>query len=167
MNITSQEKLDLKRLITDFQCDDNTENIRKLKHSSKINTDIQALLRFLVAPDAADISIESFEMKARETCPFLASTYPDIFMKILKKEIDLNILETFLNVLYRIEEGEIDQHEGSVYIGKLLKELYLDSAIRRGENLDKLYMDSTKPTAVQGKEISWSEYKKKTQQTLG
>jgi hypothetical protein len=31
----------------------------------------------------------------------------------------------------------INGSEGSVIIGKILKELYLDSAIRRGENLDK------------------------------
>ena len=31
----------------------------------------------------------------------------------------------------------VDQHEGSVMVGKLLKELFVDSALKRPENLDK------------------------------
>ena len=38
---------------------------------------------------------------------------------------------------------KVDQHEGSVLVGKLLKELYVDSALRRSENLDKEYGSTT------------------------
>ena len=46
----------------------------------------------------------------------------------------LRIHRSFLQA---IEEGEIDQHEGSYEVGKLLKELYIDSALRRETKRDK------------------------------
>jgi hypothetical protein len=60
-----------------------------------------------------------------------------------------------------IEDGQVDQHEGSALVGKFLKEMYIDSAIRRGENLDKereeesaISVDTKEPP----KPISWKEY---------
>ena len=47
-----------------------------------------------------------------------------------------NIFNKFLDVLKRIEDGELDQHEGSFMVGTLLKELYIDSAIKKSEKLD-------------------------------
>jgi hypothetical protein len=47
-------------------------------------------------------------------------------------------------------------------VGKVLKELYVDSALKRGENLDKLY-ESTKPQTIQVKDtnnLTWKEYKR-------
>ena len=64
-----------------------------------------------------------------------------------------------LEVLQTIEDGKVDQHEGSVVCGKLLKELYIDSAIRRGENLDK--ENIVEPVVyAEAKNISWKDYKK-------
>jgi hypothetical protein len=44
-------------------------------------------------------------------------------------------------------------------VGKVLKELYIDSAVKRGENLDKIY-EAEKPQLIEGKEVSWKQYKK-------
>jgi hypothetical protein len=63
-----------------------------------------------------------------------------------------------LNVLERIENGELDQHEGSFIVGTILKELYIDSALKRGEKLDNEYAD-TKPKQVEPKNISWKLWK--------
>ena len=59
----------------------------------------------------------------------------DIYNKIRKDEIDMTILLKFLDVLKKIEDNELDQHEGSFEVGKLLKELYVDSALRKAEKL--------------------------------
>jgi hypothetical protein len=64
-----------------------------------------------------------------------------------------------LIVLKLIEDGKVDQHEGSVMVGRYLKELYIDSAIKHGENLDKQYDSESKPEKIEGKKISWKEYK--------
>ena len=67
-----------------------------------------------------------------------------------------------LAVLKAIEDEKVDQHEGSVLVGKVLKELYLDSAVRHGQNLDKMYEASQppKPEVVPEKPISWKEFKR-------
>jgi hypothetical protein len=91
---------------------------------------------------------------------FLHRNYNDIFNKMIKNEIDLTIMTKFLTVLKLIEDGKVDQHEGSVMIGKFLKELYLDSAVKHADNLDKDRADEKEPV-VEGKTISWKEYKTK------
>ena len=88
----------------------------------------------------------------------------DIFNKILKDEIDLAIMTRLLIVLKLIEDGQVDQHEGSAMVGKILKELYIDSAMKCSEKLDKEY-DSEKVEKVVGQQISWSEYKKMFNET--
>jgi hypothetical protein len=89
---------------------------------------------------------------------FLFSNYTDIFNKVLKDELDLGIMTQLLGILKLIEDGKVDQHEGSAMVGKILKELYVDSALRRGENLDKEYPSET-PIPLEGKKISWKEFK--------
>ena len=40
MSISNDERLSLKKLVDQSDCDDNTEQIRKLKHSNLIANDI-------------------------------------------------------------------------------------------------------------------------------
>ena len=42
-------------------------------------------------------------------CSFLFNNYTDIFNKIKNDEIDLSILDRFLNVLKQIEDGNVDR----------------------------------------------------------
>jgi len=68
----------------------------------------------------------------------------------------LNILGNFVEVLRRIEDGEIDQHQGSYEIGVLLKRLYIDSALKKDKSKDK----DKKPTFQKVKhKLSWKEFK--------
>ena len=57
-----------------------------------------------------------------------------------------------------IEDGKVDQHEGSVIVGKILKELYVDSAMKRIDNLDKEHTQDSVPK-IEPKKLSWREYK--------
>jgi hypothetical protein len=77
----------------------------------------------------------------------------------MKDELDLDIMTKLLIILKMIEDGKVDQHEGSVMVGKALKELYIDSATKRLDNIDKEY-ESQKIKPVESKKISWTEYKK-------
>jgi len=158
-----QESLQLKKLIGDFEGEyvDNTEQIRKLKHSELIRDDIRKLeLLKLNQSEMMKTAPLKFQEIAQTEAFFLFSNYTDIFNKVLKNELDLDIMTQVLYVLKMIEEQSVDQHEGSVLIGKLLKQLYIDSALKRGENLDKENAES-KPEANQGKQISWSNWKEK------
>ena len=41
--INNNERLNLKKLVDEMDCDDNTDNIRKLKHSVLIRNDIRKI----------------------------------------------------------------------------------------------------------------------------
>ena len=43
----------------------------------------------------------------------------------------------FLDVLREIEDGKLDQHEGSFKVGTILKEMYVDSALKKIEKIEK------------------------------
>jgi hypothetical protein len=162
LKITHEDRIDLKRLLSTSDCENNTEHIRNMKHSTKIQDDIMKLVKFMKAQSTlAESSPDTFEEQAKELVPFLANGYTDIFNKVIRNEINFEILGKLLYVLKAIEDEKVDQHEGSVLVGKILKELYLDSAVRHGDNLDKKYAaeESKKPALVEGRAISWKEYK--------
>jgi hypothetical protein len=157
--MNKQESLDLKRLINETQCENNTENIRKLKHSVLINNDIRNLENL----KKTNVSLrksnpDEFNEVCQKECNFLFNNYTDIFNKIIKDEIDLRIMTKLLICLKLIEDGKVDQHEGSVMVGKILKELYIDSAIKRGENLDK-DREAERVEPNTGKKMSWKDFK--------
>ena len=92
-------------------------------------------------------------------CSFLYTYYTDLFNKIKKDEIDISILFTFLNVLKKIEDEEIDQHEGSYEVGLLLKKIYVDSALKKANKLNENVEESEYKSAQEN--ISWKEWKQK------
>jgi len=54
----------------------------------------------------------------------------------------------------------LDQHEGAFEVGKILKKMYIDSALMKSEKLDKETGNMVvRPVAV-AKNISWSQFKK-------
>jgi hypothetical protein len=109
-----------------------------------------------------DMSDQAFSELCESECTFLFYKYTDIFRRVVRNEINLTIMSTALNVLKKIEDGEIDQQEGSVIVGKLFHEIYVDSALRRSENLDKAASEEdTSTPKYEGKSISWKEYRNK------
>ena len=44
-------------------------------------------------------------------------------------------------------------------IGKILKEMYIDSALKKSEKLDKLYNSEVKETKVTPIQIQWKQWK--------
>ena len=159
-NITVEDRLNLKKMIGEMDCEDNTEHIRKVRHSNKLRDDIRALDTLkMVESDLRVANPEKFTELAQSIAPFLFNNYTDIFNKIINDELDLGIMTQLLTVLKLIEDEKVDQHEGSVLVGKVLKKLYIDSAMKHGERLDKEH-ESKKVSPIEGKTISWSNYKK-------
>uniref|UniRef100_A0A6C0B8L2 Uncharacterized protein n=1 Tax=viral metagenome TaxID=1070528 RepID=A0A6C0B8L2_9ZZZZ len=154
------ESIPLKSLIDESEYVNNTESIRKLKHSTKIRDDVRRLDTFKSQNnDLFKNNIERFLELAIEQAPFLYNNYMDLFHKMVKDELDLTIMTKLLIVLKMIEDGSVDQYKGSVMVGKVLKELYIDSAVKRGDNLDKEH-EEEKPKFIEGQSISWKQYKK-------
>lgn len=155
------ERLNLQKMINSNDVEDQTELIREKKHSSLITEDVNRLVelkkKYLRLSKSNPIE---FEQMCISRCSFLYNNYTDIFNKVKKDEIDLSILNRFLNVLKQIEEKSIDQHEGSFLVGKFLKEMYIDSALKKSEKLDKqLKKKEEKEKIVKPKNISWKQYK--------
>jgi hypothetical protein len=153
------ESIPLKSLTDQSDYVNNTETIRKLKHSSRIYEEVFKLHTFKSKYSSLwSSSPEQFLEMATNECAFLYNNYMDLFHKMLKDELDLTIMRRLLIALKLIEDGAVDQHDGSVMVGKILKELYVDSAVKRGENLDKEY-ENERPKLVEGQAISWKQYK--------
>ena len=160
-SLNSNDRINLKDLVSQFDCDDNTDNIRKLKHSVLIRDDIRNLENLkLTESELRKWDTDKFTELCQEKCRFLFNNYTDIFNKVLKDEINLDIMKKLLIVLKLIEDGKVDQHEGSAMVGKILKELYIDSAVKAADILDNKY-DSEKTHPNDGMSISWKEYKRK------
>lgn len=173
MSLSSDEKMDLKRLLKSNTCHDNTDYIRQFKHSSKIRKDIHSFISLkqeFCSTLPKDLSLynseeskrlhDSFLVVTETKCSFLFNNYPEIYKKIVQDELDITLFFSLLDVLKQIEDNKTDQHEGSVKVGKLLKEIYIDSAVRHGNHLDELNTDKsiTRNEIIQP--ISWATYKK-------
>jgi hypothetical protein len=157
--LSDNEKLHLKKMIDESECENNTDYIRKVKHSVLIRDDFRTIDSLKKSESA--LNPDEFMSLCQSTCPFLYNNYTDLFNRHVKNEIDLTIMTKLLTVLKLIEDGKTDQHEASVMVGKILKELYIDSAVKRADNLDKEH-EEQKPKTVDGSAISWKDYKNKT-----
>lgn len=150
------QRLQLQKMIKANDVEDQTNLIRELKHSHLLQNDINALLRLKVKYKNDS---DKIHQEAQNECNFLFMYYTDIYNKVRKDEIDLKILNRFLNVLRQIEDGELDQHDGSFIVGTLLKEIYVDSALRKAEKLDEENGDTQEKVLEPVINISWLEYK--------
>jgi len=126
-----------------------------LKHSQILRNDINNMILIKAKHRGNDAKISE---ECMNDCGFLYTYYTDIFNKVKKDEIDIQILNKFLDVLRKIEDGELDQHEGAFLVGTLLKELYIDSALKKAEKLDE-QAEQPKETKKAENNISWKQFK--------
>jgi len=152
------ERLNLQKMIKENDVENNTNLIRSLKHSKLIHDDVDRLLKLKKDNSRlAKSSPELFDQMCVSKCNFLFNNYTDIFNKVKKDEIHLGILSQLISVLHNIEEGKLDQHEGSFEVGKLLKKIYIDSALKKADKLDKNIKNSEKTKSI--KNMSWKQFK--------
>lgn len=155
------DRIKLEEMIKTNNVEDYTNIIRVKKHSKLITKDVESLLNIKKNYKSLEMKdSKKFDEICLEHCGFLFNNYMDIFNKVKKNEIDLRILSEFLVVLEEIEDGKLDQHEGSFKVGKLLKELYIDSALKKSNKLDDL--DNKKSQNISVKTISYKEFKNNT-----
>lgn len=156
------DRLNLKRMISEGNVEDNTNHIRGLKHSNPIAEDILKIK--VIQRDYPGATADELREMCIEKCPFLYNNYTDIFHRVVRGELDLKIFSQFLYVLKQVEEDKLNYHEASFTIGKLLKEMYVDSAMRRSAVADGAEADAAdgaaaQPQYVVPKNISWRDYK--------
>ena len=156
MNEEQQKQLD--EMIRQNGTVDTTNSIREKMHSSKIRKDISVIQNIKRKMKTKDFA--SLDKEASRNCTFLFKHYPNIYNKMLKDQINLKILYSFLDELEKIEKGEQNQHEASFRIGTLLKQIYVDKNI----DLEKENRGKGKKDVKKAKKISYEEYKKLQEQ---
>lgn len=150
-----KQRLQLQNMIKANNIEDQTEFIRNLKHSQIIRNEVSNMIMIKTKFRGDDAKIHE---ECVNDCNFLFTYYTDIYNKVRKDEIDIGILNKFLDVLKKIEDGELDQHEGSFLVGSILKELYVDSALKKAEKLninEELREQPKKPE----KSVSYKQFK--------
>jgi len=153
--INDNARLQLQNMMAESNYDDveTTELIRKLKHSVILRKDIAKLVELR---EKYKDTPEELPLEAMTECEFLFTYYTQIYQKIRKFEIDLGMLNDFLDVLQRVEDGELSQTEGAILIGTALKKMYIDSALKASEKLP----DTAAPVVpIQFKCMNWKAYK--------
>ena len=154
-----KQRLDLSKMLKEYQTEETTDKIRQLKHSKKIKEDVTVMMNLKNKYSRMEKNENSrFKDLCTSHCSFLFNNYTNLFNKLFKNELDLNILSQFLHVLSNIEAGTIDQHEGSYMVGQVLKKMYIDSALKHEKNMEG--KDKKKEPKRKAKNISWNEYKK-------
>lgn len=158
--MNSDERLKLQEMIKTNNVEDQTAKIRELKHSEKLRDDINSYIQ-LAKKYPNSQHRDFFKNTCRNQCLFLYNNYTDIYNKLTKNELDIAILLNFVDVLSDIENGVMDQHEGSFKIGKVLKEMYIDTALRKEEKLDSRNKlkggEEKRPSS--GKKVCYADYK--------
>jgi hypothetical protein len=144
--MNNEQKELLKRMQQENNTIDNTEKIRKLKHSDKIRQDVYTIQKMKSCVNKNEIP--KMEEWYKRNCPFIYENYKLIYNRLLSDEIDVPLLFTFLDCLKKVEDGELEQQEASFEIGKILKKLYIDPKI-----------EENKKEYNKGKSISWNEFK--------
>jgi hypothetical protein len=152
-----KDNLNLKKLISEYKPEETTEKIRTLKHSLLIKKDVEEII--LTKRKYSKLKLDTLQQMCMKRANFLYTNYTNIFNKLVKGELNLEILGRLIMILQKIEKGDCDQHEASVIVGTILKELYIDSALKKQKKSDAKHKAKEKRMR-NGKKISWAEYKK-------
>jgi hypothetical protein len=158
MNLSESDRYQLKKMAEKNNVVDQTDKIRESKHSPEIRKSIEALIRLKKEhKELLETDKVAFENLIMPECSFLFYNYMELYNIMVKDEMDPTILFNLLDVLQSIENGTYDQQEGSVKVGQLLKEIYIDHKLAQTAKLDEQY---PKPVLQENKKISWTDFKK-------
>lgn len=157
--IDDETRLNFNNMLKESGVENNTGKIKKLKHSGKIREQVAIMMD--IKKKYVRLDKKTIDSMIDNKCNWLFTNYTNIFNKLKKGQISLQILDKFLVILKSIEDGNCDQHEGSVKVGKLLKELYIDSAMRQEKQFKERANKKKKKSKKIKNKLTWEEYKKK------
>ena len=156
--IDDETRLNFDKMLKESGASDNTYKIRQLKHSDKIREQVTFMME--IKKKYPKLKKETKDRMIESKCMWLWENYMNIYNKLKKDQLNLSILHNFLSTLKQIEDGELDQHDASVKIGKILKELYVDSAMQQQKKREDAEKKRKKRKGNPVKKLSWNEYKK-------
>lgn len=155
-----KSRLNLQEMIRASDCKNTTDSIRKLCHSKRIKADVQKLVELRKEQqELAERDPRDFKAVLTKQCPFLWTNYTNIFNRLARDELDVDVLYKFIDKLEAIEVGNLDQHTASVEVGEILKKLYIDSALRHQKRVDIEQASAVPRIRTAAKDISWTQFK--------
>ena len=87
------QRIDLSKLIKEYNSEDTTDQIRQLKHSSNIKQDVAYLENLKMKYSRLrHTNKEQFKNICQKQCSFLYNNYTNIFNRLVNDELDLTIL---------------------------------------------------------------------------
>lgn len=155
--IDDETRLNFNNMLKEQGVSDNTEKIRKLKHSSIIREQVAIMLD--LRKKYTRLDKKTMDRMIDSKCNWLFVHYTNLFNKLKKNQLNLSILDKFISTLAEIEEGKIDQHEGSVKVGQALKELYIDSALKQEQQREARIAKKNKKQKKPVSKLTWAQYK--------
>ena len=158
--MNDEERLKLDQMLKENNVENMTDTIRKLRHSSQILENVKSMIEMKKKyARLAKSNPSQFESMVVKICNFLFTKYTNIFNRLYKDQLNLEILFRLINVLKNIEEGDMDQHEGSVVVGKILKEMYIDSALKQEKQREKKSKTAVNTKSKGAKHnITWQQF---------
>ena len=97
------DRLNLQRMIKENDVEETTDLIRNVKHSKQIRENVKILEK--LRNENSEMAVnnpDDFDDMCIFHCGFLFNHYTDIYNKVKKNEIDMTILENFLDVLGKV-----------------------------------------------------------------
>lgn len=161
----SSDRLQLEKMIQANNVVDCTQEIRNKHHSQPIREDVKRMISLRKQYARLKTSNpEQYDKILVSRCNFLFTHYTDIFNKVKKDELDLGTLWKLLDVLAKIEAGDLDQHAGAFEVGSLLKKMYVDAALVKANRLDDAQgkrsgKGKSKPVHKVDKTLTWKQFK--------
>ena len=156
--IDDETRLKFNELLKESDASDNTEKIRKLKHSSKIKEQVSIMMD--IKRRYSRLDKNTLDKMIDTQCNWLFTHYFNLFNKLKKDELDIQILGQFVNALKAVEDGDMDQHEASVRVGQILKKLYIDSALKKDKKEEAKRERQRKKKNNRKSKLTWSQFKK-------
>lgn len=159
-HLSQHERIELERMLRENHVEDTTAKIRTLKHSKPIRECLVLIERMKREyPRIYQNNYAQFEQMVQSRGgAWLWSNYTNIYNKLMKNQINPQVVFSMVEVLEQIEQGKLDQHEASVVVGKLLKHIFVDGAIHQDGKPGKKATKKSRPPPV---DISWQQYKEK------
>jgi len=159
-NITPQDRVAFAKASSEMdEPIDNTDYVRKEQYSRKLEVSLALIEKLKI--DHGELRRnhpEQFMELCQLKCHFLYNKFTSIFHKLVKDEIDIHLFKKVIYVMRMIEDKKINYGEGSILVGKLISDMFINSGNKQGEKYDQEHPETP---MVEGKDISWNEWKGK------
>lgn len=163
----NKEQIDTMIKNTDYNESLHTDFLRNHKKSEILRKEAIWMSIHLEKNIEKYNSEEKEEMKNEciNKCPVLFANFPSVFNKIFNKELNMFIFYQYLNVMQKIENGELNHLEASTKISELTLAFYKTEKLSipnneqiKTNNDDKEINENNVENKIKKKNISWNDY---------